>query len=93
VLITPYFVREVVHYDTDPSQRLLLVLLNLDGRLIGLGNHYASNDSRECATSYHWFGNELPNTPRLISRDYNMVEYKGDKGVLPPYVQGRGKNT
>jgi hypothetical protein len=66
VLVFPQVVSTIVDWGNDTLQRLLWVLLNLSGYLLGLENVYASNDSWEHANLCPCLDGELPNALWLI---------------------------
>ena len=83
-LLSPHLHFAIILHGSNPSHRIVWLLLSINNHSFGIINVYASNDTIERAQIWAWLANNLPPATWVMCGDFNIVEVASDKdGILP----------
>ena len=83
-LLSPRLHSAIISHSSDPSHRIVWLLLSINNHSFGVINVYASNDAVERAQLWVWLADNLPPATWVMCNDFNMVEVASNKdGIFP----------
>ena len=83
-ILSPCLHSAIISHGSDPSHRIIWLLLSTNNNSFGVINVYASNEVVERAQMWAWLAENLPPATWVMCGDFNIIEVASNKeGILP----------